>query len=89
MLTSYDGNGSSLGVRMVNRRDEKGEWDHRCDACGSVNNMFLTPDGRVVCVICRMKELGIDPASALERRSSGSSTELRSRHALGGKSWSD
>jgi hypothetical protein len=54
-----------FGDRLYNKRTN-GQWMYHCSTCEKVNNPFLTPDDRVVCVICRLKELGIDPAAALD-----------------------
>ena len=56
-----------FGVRISNRPTnhpqpgEKVIMMYHCPTCGTTNNMFRTPDGRIVCVLCRMEEIGLRP----------------------------
>jgi hypothetical protein len=54
-----------FGTRLDNKRIND-QWTYQCNICGTINNPFRTPDGRVVCAVCRMKELGIDPVTTLD-----------------------
>ena len=56
-----------FGTRINNTNLGYSLRDH-CSICGTTNNIFKTPDGRNVCIICRMKELGIDPAKVMKEQ---------------------
>ena len=74
-----------FGTRINNRNlaswpYKKIHMEFHCSICGTTNNIFKTPDGRNVCIICRMKELGIDPAKVMKEQDDKRLEALSKRH---------